>query len=215
MITQNPIIGRARKKLSGVYARTLYGKNILQSCPPPHNGKKTVNQAAAWTAFGFLSKLSNQLPPSVLNYIYYASPIGRSRRGQWCKDLATGMQKSSQSWIFDPSLIEILGGNPKVAETAFTLIPTTTRIEINVSSLSTVGNADTTQIPCLILICPSKNICIDLLSYTTLNEGVLTIEPLSSTVIDQECFIFPLWKVNVGTQANPIWAFGSYQRNEE
>lgn len=213
MITQNPIIGRARKKLAGVYARTLYGKNILQSCPPPHNGKKTENQAAAWNSFGQLSKMSNQLSASLLNSIYYAAPIGRSRRGQWCKDLATGMQKSAQGWIFDPAMIEILGGNPKVAETAFSLIPTLTRFEINVSSLSAVGNAVTTEIPCLILICPTKNICIDLLPYTTLNDGVLTVEPISTTLLNEECFIFPLWRVNVGTQANPIWAFGSYQKN--
>lgn len=213
MITQNPIIGRARKKLAGVYARTLYGKNILQSCPPPHNGKKTEYQAAAWNSFGLLSKMSNQLSASLLNSIYYAAPIGRSRRGQWCKDLATGMQKSAQGWIFDPTMIEILGGNPKVAETAFSLIPTLTRFEINVSSLSAVGNAVTTEIPCLILICPSKNICIDLLPFTTLNDGILTVEPISTTLLNEECFIFPLWRVNVGTQANPIWAYGSFQKN--
>lgn len=213
MITQNPIIGRARKKLAGVYARTLYGKNILQSCPPPRNGKKTENQAAAWHSFGLLSKMSNQLSASLLNSIYYAAPIGRSRRGQWCKDLSTGMQKSAQGWIFNPTMIEILGGNPKVAETAFSLIPTLTRFEINVSSLSAVGNAVTTEIPCLILICPTKNICIDLLPFTTLNDGVLTVEPISTTLLNEVCFIFPLWRVNVGTQAYPIWAYGSFQKN--
>lgn len=212
MITQNPIIGRARKRIGGIYARTLYGKNVLQSCPPPTKGHQTQGQVAVCNAFGLLSKMSNQVTASLLNFIYYAAPVGRSRRAQWCKDLGTGMVKDSQGWIFDPSLIEILGGNPKVSETAFSLVPTSTRFEISVSSLSAVGNADINQVPCLILVCPSKNICIDLLPYTTLSDGTLTVEPISTTLLNKECFIFPLWRVNIGTQANPIWVYGSFQK---
>lgn len=213
MITQNPIIGRAKKKLAGIYARTLYGKNILQTCPPSTKGKQTQNQIAVCNAFASLSQLSYQLPSSILNFIYYSAPIGRSRRSQWCKDLAPGMVKGANGWTFDPSLIEILGGNPKVSENAFCFVPTSLRLEINVSSLSHVNNADTSKIPCLILLCPEKNVCIDLLSYTTLNNDVLTIEPLSSTLLNQECFIFPLWSINIGTQSNPIWTYGSFQKN--
>lgn len=213
MITQNSIIGRARKKLGGIYSRTLYGKNVIQTCPPPTKGKQTKNQLESCDAFARLSKLSNQLPASLLNYIYYSAPIGRSRRAQWCKDLSGGMQKHIDVWTFDPTMIEILGGNPKVTETAYSLIPTSSRFEISVSSLSAVGNADTNQVPCLILMCPSKNICIDLLPYTTLNEGTLTVEPISSTLLNEVCFIFPLWRVNVGTLTTPIWAFGSFQKS--
>lgn len=212
MITQNPIIGRARKRIGGIYARTLYGKNVLQSCPPPTKGHQTQGQVAVCNAFGLLSKMSNQVTASLLNFIYYAAPVGRSRRAQWCKDLGTGMTRDSQGWIFDPSLIEILGGNPKVAETAFSLVPTSTRFEISVSSLSAVGNADVSQVPCLILVCPAKNICIDLLPYTTLSDRTLTVEPISTTLLNEVCFIFPLWRVNMGTQANPIWVYGSYQK---
>ena len=212
MITQNPIIGRARKRIGGIYARTLYGKNVLQSCPPPTKGHQTKGQVAVCNAFGLLSKMSNQVTASLLNFIYYAAPVGRSRRAQWCKDLGTGMVKDSQEWVFDPSLIEILGGNPKVAETAFSLVPTSTRFEISVSSLSAVGNADINQVPCLILVCPSKNICIDLLPYTSLSDGTLTVEPNSTTLLNEECLIFPLWRVNMGTQANPIWVYGSFQK---
>lgn len=212
MITQNPIIGRAHNKLGNVFARTLYGKNVLQSCPPPTKGHQTSGQIAVCTAFGMLSMLSNQVPASLLNFIYYTAPNGRSRRAQWCKDLGKGMVKTDEEWTFDPLLIETLGGNPKVSEEAFILVPTSTQFEISVSSLSAVGNAATSQIPCLILICPSKNICIDLLSYTTLENGMLNVSPISTTLLNEECFIFPLWRVNVGTQANPIWAYGSYQR---
>ena len=213
MITQNPIIGRASKRIGGIYARTLYGKNILQSCPPPTKGHQTQGQKAVCNAFGLLSRLSNQVSASLLNNIYYAAPVGRSRRAQWCKDLGPGMVKTQQGWIFDPSLIETLGGNPKVTETAFSLILASTHLEISVSSLSAVGNADTSQIPCLILVCPSKNICIDLIPFTTLSEGTLNVEPISSTLLNEECFIFPLWQVNIGTQANPIWVYGSFHKN--
>lgn len=213
MITQNPIIGRAKKKLAGVYARTLYGKNVIQTCPPSTKGHQTENQLAVCKTFGSLSQLSNQVTASLLNSLYYAAPVGRSRRGQWCKDLATGLSRTAQGWTFDPSAIQILGGNQKVSEEPYILTPNETHFEIDISSLSAVGNAITSDVPCLILICPSKNICISLLPYTTLNDNVLEVHPISTTLVGNECYVFPLWRINLGTQANPIFAYGSYQKS--
>ena len=212
MITQNPIIGRARKKLSGVYARTLYGKNILQSCPPPTKGKQTPSQVAACTAFGLLSQLANQLSPSLLNMIYYNSPNGRSRRAQWTKDLSSGCVKTDDSWTFDPSLIQILGSNTKVSENALNFTPASDQISFSVDQLSSLSPAILDEKPLLILICAELNACISLLDFTTLSDEVLTISNLPNTIIGKECYIFPLWLVNIGTQRTPIYTYGSYEK---
>lgn len=213
MITQNPIIGRAKNKLAGVYARTLYGKNVLQSCPPPTKGHQTPSQQAVCKAFGRVSQLANQLSASMLNQIYYSAPQGRSRRAQWCKDLAKGMTKVDADWVFNPNLIETLGGNPKVSTEPFIIIPTQTSLEINSDALSATSIADLSKVPCLILICIEANICISLVSYTTINDGTITLSNLSTTLVGKECYIFPLWQTNIGTQATPIYAYGSYEKD--
>ena len=211
MITQNPVTGHSKKKLGGVYARTLYGKNIIQTCPHFKKGQATNNQRKTRSAFGYLSNLSNQVSASLLNYIYYSAPIGRSRRMQWNKDLSTGMQKDGDDWLFNPSMIQTLGTNPKVSEYPFISVVTSSQLVIPIESLSAVGNAITDQVPCLILICPTEKICISLLDYTTLDDNNLVISNLSSTLINKQCWIFPLWLVNIGTQRNEILTYGSYQ----
>lgn len=213
MITQNPIIGRAKNKLAGVYARTLYGKNVLQSCPPPTKGHQTANQQAVCSAFGRVSRLANQLSASMLNQIYYSAPQGRSRRAQWCKDLAKGMTKVDTDWVFNPNLIETLGGNPKVSTEPFLVTPTQTILEITSDALSATSIADKSKVPCLVLICIEANVCISLLPYTQLQDNILTLSNLSTTLVEKECYIFPLWQTNVGTQATPIYAYGSYGKD--
>lgn len=212
MITQNPITGRARKKLAGVYARTMNGKNILQSCPPPTKGKQTANQIASCSQFGYLARMANQISPSTLNDIYYERPTGRNRRSEWLRQIATGMISVDGSRVFQPDMIQQLGSNPKVSEEAFIFVPSSANVEINFSDLSKVGNALDNVVPCLILICPETNQCVSLLDYTTLGENKLILQNLSPTYRNKQCFLFPLWAVNVGTVSNPIMAWGSYQK---
>lgn len=212
MITQNTIIGHAKKKLGGLYARTLYGKNIIQSCPPPNKEKLAPSQKAAQSAFGRVSLLSNQVPASLLNQIYYSAPIGRSRRQQWNKNLMKGLSKIDGSWTFQPNLIEILGSNPKVSEEAYNLILPSTQVEIPISDLSAVNNAITTETPCIILISPEPNICISLLPYTSIVSDNIVLQNLSTTLVEKNCWLFPLWKVNIGTQQTPIYTYGRYEK---
>ena len=211
MIVQNPIIGRARKKLGNIYARTVYGKNVLQSCPPANKAHETPNQASARTAFGKLSSLSNQISTSLLNSIYYETPQGRSRRGQWCKELASGMLKEDGAWSFNPERIAQLGTNAVVSNFATHLIPNSTSVAFALAELSMVGSALPNEIPCIILVEPADNICISLVDYTTIENETVYLQHLSSTVVGKDCWLFPLWMVNVGTQRNPILAYGSYK----
>lgn len=212
MLTQNPIIGRAKNKLGNIYARTLYGKNVIQTCPPSTKGKQKPNQIAASNRFGWLSRLSNQVSASLLNQIYYSAPIGRSRRMQWMKDLTTGMMNTGDSWQFLPQNIVSLGSNLKVSETAFSCVLDSTQLEIPIEDLSAVGSAITTETPLLILICPEADICISLFPYTTLENEQISLNNLSTTLIGKESYIFPLWKTNIGTQATPIITFGRYEK---
>lgn len=212
MITQNPIIGKAKKKLGGIYARTLYGKNVLQSCPPPNKAKLAPTQKAAQSAFGFVSKLSTQVSASLLNQIYYTAPVGRNRRQAWCKQLLSGNLKSEGSWQYQPQMIERLGGNSVVSQQYLTLTPLSTSVEIDLNNLNALANAIKTEPPCIILIDVEDCICISLLDYTTIDETTLYLENLSTTLIGKECYLFPLWKINIGTEQNPIITFGSYQK---
>lgn len=213
MITQNPIIGKAKKKMGNTYARVLYGMNIIQTCPPPTKGRQAASQVASSKAFGYISKLSAQLEPSLLNSIYYSAPIGRSRRAEWCKQLAKGMVKNSQIWQFDPSLIPQLGSNVQVSDTALVLTPASTQVEIQVSELSSMGSAILDEAPLLICICPSKTMCISLLPWTSIEGQTLTLSNISTTLVGAECYLYPLWKVNIGTQQTPIYTYGSYVKN--
>lgn len=212
MITQNPITGKARKKLGGVYARTLYGKNVLQSCPPSRKGKQTAAEVEASRGFGFVSLLSAQISASMLNQIYYASPSGRNRRHQWCKDLMTGRFKDGDKWEYNPDLIRKLGGNPKVSESGISLTPASTEVVIPLSSFSAVNNAITTEPPCIILICVEECICISLLDYTSIVGENIVLQNLSSTIVGKECWLFPLWQTNIGTQQNPIICYGRFEK---
>lgn len=213
MITQNPITGRAKKKLSGIYARTLYGKNIVQTCPPSTKGKQTPNQVAASAMFGQLSKMSNQIPTSLLNFIFYSAPQGRSRRGEWCKQLASGIQKDGDVWQINPQAITKLGGNPKATEATYTTILAQTSLRVAFADLSIASGAVTNETPCVILVCPNTNQCISLLPYTSIDNDDLVFSNLSETLVGQQIWLFPLWKVNVGTQANPIYTYGSFIKN--
>lgn len=211
MITQNPITGKARKKLGALYARTLYGKNVIQQCPPSRKGKQTKAEQEASRGFGFVSLLSAQLSASILNQIYYAPPTGRNRRQQWCKDLMTGRYKEDDQWNYNPALIRKLGGNPKVSESAISLTPASTEVVIPMSNFSAVNNAITTEPPCIILICVEACICISLLDYTTIVGENIVLQNLSTTLVGKECWLFPLWQTNVGTQQNPIICYGRYE----
>lgn len=213
MITQNPIIGKARKKTAGIYSRTLYGKNVLQTCPPSRKGKQTRAEMAASASFTTIARLSNQVPASLLNFIYYSQPVGRSRRSQWMKDLASGRVKENGQWQYHPQTIAKLGGNPIVSDSPLNLTIQSTTVEIDLQSVSAINNAITSEKPCLILIDVDDIICTSLIDNTTLSNDKIILQHLSNTLIGKNCWIFPLWKVNVGTQQNPIYAFGRYEKS--
>lgn len=210
MITQNPIIGRARKKLGGVYCRTLYGKNVIQACPPPKAGSLAPSQIESSRIFGYISRLSNQVSPSLLNNLFYTAPIGRSRRAEWMQQLSQGKEKQENGWDYNPSLITRLGGNEAVTAEPMNMTPTQNQLRISVAEFSSIGRADQSKTPCIILICKETQQCISLLSWTSMGEEQIVLQNLSPTYLGKECYLYCLWQYNQGTQQNPIWVYGSY-----
>lgn len=210
MITQNPIIGSAKRKIGHVYARSMYGKNILQTCPPLTKGRQTANQINTGKAFGKLSLLSNQVSASLLNSIYYNAPANHSRRAEWLHQLAAGYFKEQNEWQYDPTRITALGSNKVVTKEIFPMTPPASYFSMEKSFFNKTTNAVDSRVPCVILICPETNQCISLLPWTTLDGDYIVFDNLSPTFIGKQCYLFPLWQCNVGTLLNPIYAYGSF-----
>lgn len=213
MITQNPIIGRARKKCAGIYARTLWGKNILQSCPPSTKGKQTPRQIETNNLFSKISRMAYQVSPSLLNQLFYEAPVGRSRRAEWMRQIAAGRQKLDGEWVFLPETIENLGGNLATCLEPFEVTPIGRQFTVNIANLSKTEIAITTEKPCVILMCQDTNTLISLIDYTTLTANQIQFENLTPTIIGHKCLLFTLWKYNAGSQQTPNHLYGSYKTN--
>lgn len=212
MITQNPITGKARRRLGNIYARTLYGKNVIQTCPPPRKGKETEALRKVNNLFKAVANMANQLSASLLNQIYYTPPTGRNRRQQFFKDLAQGEYLDDNQWKFNPSLIERIGNNPIVSSDCLQIELLSNRVEISSSELSSTEIALQNEIPLLILICFDTQTCMSCLQYTQIETSTIVLQELPSRLIGKEVSIFPLWKTNIGTQANPIITWGGYRK---
>lgn len=212
MITQNPITGKARRRLGNIYARTLYGKNVIQTCPPPRKGKETEALRKVNNLFKAIAAMSNQPSASLLNQIYYTPPTGRNRRQQFFKDLAQGEYFEDDQWKFNPSLIERLGNNPIVSTEPMQIELLSNRVEISSSELSSTEIAIQNELPLLMLICFETITCMSCLQYTQIESDTIILQNLPSKLIGNEVTIYPLWKTNIGTQANPIITWGGYRK---
>lgn len=212
MITQNPIIGRSRNKLAGVYARTLYGKNVLQSCPTPTKKPPTPALQASRAAFGKISHMANLLPASLLLSLFYAAPAGCSRRQFLCSQLSKAVQRDGDAVSYSPTSILQLGSNPYVCQNYLTVHVESSTLQIDVADLDATSYAITTDLPTILALNFALDYFYDWTGYAAMSEGIITLQNLSSTVIGQDVSIFPLWKTNIGTTNTPIIVPGAYQK---
>jgi len=214
MITQNPIIGRAKKKLAGVYARTLYGMNIIQSCPKPSTAPMSPARLACQRAFKFVSGMSNQLPQQLLNYLYYAAPQGRSRRNVLFSQLMKAVVLNGEFVTFDPNLITEIGSNPAALTAPVVVTSSGTSIMLTVADLETTQSAVLTQLNFIMALSYELGVVYDLAPLATLADGVVTINPIPSTWVGHQLYLYPLFDVNVGTVNNPVYAFGRFDSTQ-
>ena len=211
MITQNPITGRSRRKLAGVYARTLWGMNIIQSCPGPSKVPPSAALKSSRATFGHVMMMANQVPASLLTQIYYTAPVGRSRRQLLSKQLFAGVLRSDGEITYSLEAITQLGTNPVSTNMGLiTTIPAKS-FTLPKSSFPATNVADTSKPPCVFAISYDLGICVDWQSYTELDGDDLVFSNISDTFIGQHVLLLCLWQVNIGTTQTPVWQFGRFQ----
>ena len=211
MITQNPIIGRSRKKVGNVYARTLWGKNILQSCPTPSTNPTTKKQKANRSAFALVSSMANMFPASLLNQIYYTQPDGRSRRHVLCSQLYTAMTRNENTVTFNPSNLSELGTNRVVTNAGLLYTVPAKSFTIPVAAFPASASADTTRVPLVVAVSFELAICVDLLSYTELDGDNLVFSNISDTLLNHDILLLCLWQTDIGTTQLPNYIYGSFK----
>lgn len=210
MITQNPIIGRARKKVSGIYARTLYGKNILQSCPTPSNKPPTPAQLENRKMFSAITQMASMLPDTLLNQIYYTAPVGRSRRQMLAKQLFTGVSRESGYPVFDAESISEIGTNPVVSDQPMVVTFTQTSSSLLLDEVPRLPTAIVDEVPLIIACEPSIFLFSSLLPYTTISGNNLVLSNLSESFLNNTLVLFFLWKTDISQTSTPNIVFGSY-----
>lgn len=211
MITQNPVIGRSRKKLAGVYARTFLGKNILQSCPSPSRIPPSQALKDSRTAFAIVTQMANMLTKSLLTQIYYLSPIGRTRRQFLTSQLFTGVQRLNHAITFNIEALSELGSNPVVTTEGLIFTIPAKSFSIPLASFAATSAADQSRLPCILAISYELGLCVSWLNYTVIDGTNLAFSNISDTFLNQSVLLLPLWQTNVNTQANPVWVFGSFK----
>ena len=210
MITQNPIVGRSRKKLAGVYARTLWGKNIIQSCPTPSSTPPTQALQDSRSAFGLIMQMANMIPTPLLYNLYYAAPVGRSRRHVLSSQLFNGVQRSNKIITYDFAGIKRIGTNPIVTNQGLLYTASHKNFEIPIDTFPAINAADTSRVPCVLAISYDLGLCVSWFGYTSIEGDDLIFRNISDTFMDSEVLLLALWQVNIGTIQNPIWVFGSF-----
>lgn len=210
MITQNPIVGRSRKKLAGVYARTLYGKNVLQSCPSPSKNPPSAALKDSRAAFARVSQMANMVPSTLLANLFYIAPIDKSRRAALSSQLFTGVQRSGKQVSFSIDALRQLGSNAVVTNQGLLYTIPSKSFAMAMDEFSTTSIADTSRVPCVFAISYDLGICVPLIAYESIEGNTLIFSNISDTLVGHEILLVCLWQTNIGSSANPIWVYGSF-----
>lgn len=210
MITQNPIIGRSRKKLAGVYARTLWGKNVIQSLPSKSNIPPTKALKDSRSAFATIMQMANLVPKSLLYNIYYSAPVGRSRRHVLSSQLFTGVLRNNYNIAFSLSALSELGTNAVATNEGYLFTIQATNFRLAKALFSSTDIADTSRVPCVVAISYEMAVCLPLLSNVSIDGDDLVFSDIPGTFVGHEFLLLALWQVNIGTQQIPVWQYGSF-----
>lgn len=211
MITQNPVIGRGRKKLGGVYARTLYGKNIIQTCPGTQTFKPTKKLTATRNAFGLIMQMANLVDKSYLYNIYYSTPVGHSRRHELASQLFTAVHRDNETVSFDVQALAELGTNPVVTNAGLLYTIQSKEFTIPKSQFNITELADASRVPCIFAVSYELFLIVPLVDYTTMDEDNFNFANVSDSFLGHQVLLIPLWQTNVGTLINPVWQYGGFK----
>jgi len=212
MITQNPIVGRSRKKLAGVYARTLWGMNVIQSLPGKSNIPPTKALTASRNAFAVVQQMSNMIFPIMLPQLYYEKPVGRSRRHCLTSDFFTGVVRHYKEVLFDLAAFSRLGSNPVTSYQSILFTPTEKNFSFPITTFPATERADTTKPPCVFVLSYELATAAALTTNVTLQDDAIVINHLSDTFLNHEVLFVCLWQTNVGTAQYPNYVYGSFNK---
>ena len=212
MITQNSLIGHAKQKLGNVYARTMYGKNILQSCPVYSSTIATDNQKNVRSLFKAVSNMANVLTPSQLNQIYYYSPTGCNRRMLHNKQLQTMLQGKGTERAYDCDNLQKIGTNSVVTNKLYEIAVSTNEITIPISTIQHSESAILDQKPIAIAIDVETPLLYEFSNKISIENGNLIISELGEQYQNRTYKIAFLWKINIGTAQNPIIVNGAFEQ---
>lgn len=211
MITQNPLTGRSRKKLAGVYARTLWGQNVIQSCPGPSHTPPSQALKDSRAAFARVMQMANMVPASLLFSFYYTAPIGRSRRHVLASQLYAGIQRVDKIISYQPHNIQQLGTNPVSSTDKLQFTVPGKSFQLPKSSFPSTNIAFTDRVPCIFAVSFGLRLCVPLVDYTQIDGDNLIFSNISDSFIGHDVLLICLWQINIGTSATPIWVYGRYQ----
>lgn len=212
MITQNPIVGRSRKKLAGVYARTYCGKNIIQSLPKPTTVPPTKALRDNRAAFTTIREMASAFPTSLLPQIYYSAPIGKTRRSLLMSQLFQGVVRNNKEIIFNEAELREFGTNPLVTYTCMPYSVPDKNFALPIDLFNATQAADTSRVPMVIALHYPLRICQSWLTYTHIVDNNLVFNNISDTLVGEVVFLICLWQTNIGTQQVPVWVFGRYEK---
>lgn len=212
MITQNPIVGRSRKKLAGVYARTLWGMNVIQSLPSKSNIPPTQALKSSRNAFAVVQQMCNMIFPIILPQLYYEKPVGRSRRHCLSSDFFTGVIRQNKEVFFDLSAFSRLGSNPVTSFQSLLFTPSEKNFSFPTTTFPATERADTTKPPCIFVLSYELATAAALTTNVTLQDDTIFINNLSDTFLNNEVLFVCLWQTNVGTVQYPNYVFGSFDK---
>lgn len=212
MITQNPIVGRSRKKLAGVYARTYCGKNIIQSLPKPTTIPPTQALRDSRAAFAVVRQMSAMFPASLLPQIYYNAPTGKTRRSVFMSQLFQGVVRDNMQISFNELAIHEIGSNPVVTSSMIPITVPSKDFSLPLYTFLATEVADTTRVPLIIALHYPLKICQSWLPYTQIEGNNLVFRNISDTLVNEVVFLICLWQTNMGSSQIPVWTFGRFER---
>lgn len=212
MITQNPIVGRSRKKLAGVYARTYCSKNIIQSLPKPTTIPPTQALRDSRAAFAVVRQMSAMFPASLLPQIYYNAPVGKTRRSVFMSQLFQGVVRDNMQISFNELAIQEIGSNPVVTSSMIPITVPSKDFSLPLSTFSATEVADTSRVPLIIALHYPMKICQSWLPYTQIEGNNLVFRNISDTLVNEVVFLVCLWQTNMGSSSIPVWTFGRFEK---
>lgn len=212
MITQNPLTGRAKKKLGNTYARTLYGKNVIQTCPIFGKVNTTPQLQANRAAFNAVNRFSQEFTAQELNRLYYAKPANTNRRMALNKHLQTIFPNSVNGRYFNVEALQRLGSNGKKIDSFYNAYFTTSEQRLKKYNLPQFSGALLDELPLLVALCESSKTLVNLSRCAYIDDDTIVLNNIPETLLKTPVSLLCLWQFCPEATNPAARAFASYQK---